>query len=219
MKALLKSAVAAAVLATAGVSPLVTAPAAAQSANRIGVVNVEAVVANANAYRTALQQQQTSYAAQLEQANARRQAVQAQLQPLVQKLQTDSQAANPNQQALQQQAARIQQIQASAQRELQQILQPVQLSQAYIEEQINDQLATAIQNAATKQRVTLVITPENVLYADASYNLNQAVLNELNTLLPTVQIVPPQGWLPRELRQQAAAAAQQPQPAAPVQGR
>jgi hypothetical protein len=47
-----------------------------------------------------------------------------------------------------------------------------------------------------------------------AYNLNQDILNELNTLLPSAQLVPPTGWEPRELRearaQQAAAAGQQP---------
>src|SRR5690606_15406487 len=101
------------------------------------------------------------------------------------------------------------------QQELNQILAPVQLSAAYVEEQITDQLATAIQNAATKKNVTLVISPDSVLYAAGPYNINQDVLNELNALIPTAQLVPPQGWLPRELREQqeaqAQAAAAQPQ--------
>jgi hypothetical protein len=49
------------------------------------------------------------------------------------------------------------------------------------------------------------------------------VLNEVNALIPSAQLVPPDGWLPREQRQQQAAAAaaqgqQQPAPA-PTQGR
>ena len=55
-----------------------------------------------------------------------------------------------------------------------------------------------------------------MLNADAAHNMNQAVLDELNTLLPSVQIVPPQGWLPEELREQQAAQ-QQGQAAAPAQ--
>src|SRR5690606_7817292 len=142
--------------------------------------------------------------------------------------QTAQQAENPDQQALQQTAAQIQQIEANGQRELQQILAPVQLSQAYVEEQINDQLVTAIQNAARKQGVTMVISPDSVLYADNAYNMNQAVLDELNTLIPSAQLVPPDGWLPREIREQQqaeqqAAGAAQPQAeqpaAAPAQGR
>ncbi|MXO58252.1 OmpH family outer membrane protein [Altererythrobacter salegens] len=209
-------------------SPAAVSPAAAQQVAGIGIVNAPLVIANSNAFKTAQQQRQVTYKAQIDQATARRQAIATQLQPMVAKLQADSQAANAaqNQASLQQQYNTIQQIQQSGQQELQEILAPVSLSQAYVEEQITDQLATAVQNAATKKNVTLVIGPDSVLYAAAPYNLNQAVLDELNTLIPSAQIVPPQGWLPREMReqqaqQQAAAQGQQPAAAAtaPVSGR
>jgi Skp family chaperone for outer membrane proteins len=228
MKILLKPALAAGIALASLTAPAVIAPAAAQGAQGIGVVNINAVVANSNAYRTAQQQRQTTYQAQIEQANQRRTAIQQQLQPLVQQLQAASQAENANQQQLQQQAIQAQQIEQAGQQELQQILAPVALSQAYVEEQINDQLATAIQNAATAQNVTLVVTPDSVLYAAPAHNMNQQVLDQLNTLLPSAQLVPPAGWLPRQMReQQEAAQAGQAgaQPAAapaaqqPVQGR
>ena len=223
---LLKPALAAGLATALVASPAMIAPAAAQQAS-IGVVDPPRVVVLSSAFQTAQQQRAVTYKAQIDQANARRQAIGAQLQPLVQKLQTDSQAANAaqNQAALQQQYNQIQQIETAGQQELAQILAPVQLSQAYVEEQITDQLATAIQNAATKKNVTMVMSPEGILYAAAAHNLNQDVLNELNALIPAAQLVPPQGWLPREQREQQAAqaAAQGAQPAAnttqPVSGR
>lgn len=228
MTKLLKPALAAALAAAALASPAAIAPAAAQQVGGIGIANPQAVVVNSNAFRTAQQQRPVTYKAQIDQANARRQAIAAQLQPMYQKLQADSQAANAaqNQASLQQQAASIQQIEQNGQRELNQILAPVQLSQAYVEEQITDQLATAIQNAATKKNVTLVLSSDTVLYGAAPYNLNPDILAELNTLLPAAQLVPPDGWLPRELREQqeaqqqaAAGAQQQPSSTTPVQGR
>ncbi|MFM9935457.1 MAG: OmpH family outer membrane protein, partial [Novosphingobium sp.] len=36
------------------------------------------------------------------------------------------------------------------------------------------------------------------------YNLNQDILNELNTVIPTAQLVPPAGWMPRAQREAAA---------------
>ena len=223
---LLKPALAAGLATALVASPAMIAPAAAQQAS-IGVVVPQRVVVLSSAFQTAQQQRAVTYKAQIDQANARRQSIGAQLQPLVQKLQTDSQAANAaqNQAALQQQYNQIQQIETAGQQELAQILAPVQLSQAYVEEQITDQLATAIQNAATKKNVTMVMSPEGILYAAAAHNLNQDVLNELNALIPAAQLVPPQGWLPREQREQQAAqaAAQGAQPAAnttqPVSGR
>ena len=223
---LLKPALAAGLATALVAAPAMIAPAAAQQAS-IAVVDAQRVVLLSSAFQTAAQQRPVTYKAQIDQATARRQAISAQLQPLYQKLQADSQAANAaqNQASLQQQYAQIQQIEAAGQQELNQILAPVQLSQAYVEEQITDQLSTAIQNAATKKNVTLVMQPDGVLYATAAHNLNQDVLNELNALIPAAQLVPPQGWMPREIREQQAAeaAAQGAQPATsttpPVSGR
>ena len=216
MKILLKPAIAIG-LAAAAVSPLAAAPAAAQSAQGVGVVSLPAVIANSNAYKVAEQQRPVTYKAQIDQAETRRQAIAAQMKPLVDKFNADRQAASPNQQALQQQAAQIQQIEQSGQRELQQILAPVTLSRAYVSEQIEEKLDAAVQNAAKKKAVTLILDASQgqVVYADAKHNINQDVINELNTLLPSAQLVPPQGWLPRELREQQAAAqaAQAQQPA------
>jgi Skp family chaperone for outer membrane proteins len=223
---LLKPALAAGLATALVASPAMIAPAAAQQAS-IGVVDPQRVVILSSAFQTAAQQRSVTYKAQIDQANARRQAITTQLQPMYQKLQADSQAANAaqNQAALQQQYNQIQQIEANGQQELNQILAPVQLSQSYVEEQITEQLATAIQNAATKKNITMVMDPEGILYAAAAHNLNQDVLNELNALIPAAQLVPPQGWVPREVREQQAAqaAAQGAQPAAsttqPVSGR
>ncbi|AKM06820.1 OmpH family outer membrane protein [Pelagerythrobacter marensis] len=212
MKNLLKPVVAAGLMLTASALPMMAAPAAAQDARGVGVVSLPAVIANSNAYRTAEQQRQTTYQAQISQAETRRQQIEAQLTPLIQQFNTARQAASPDQQALQQQATQIQQIEQAGQRELQAILAPVSLSRAYVTEQIEDRLDEAVQAAATKRNVTLILdaTSGQVIFAGAQHNLTQDVLTELNTLVPSVQVTPPQGWVPREIReQQAAAQAQQ----------
>jgi len=224
MTKLFKPALAAGLALAALTAPAIVTPVAAQAQQGIGVVNIQAVVASSNAYRTAQEQRQTTYKAQIDQATQRRTAIQQQLEPLITQLQTASQQANADQGQLQQQAGQIQQIEQAGQRELQQILGPVALSQAYVEEQIQAQLPAAIENAAKARNVTLVLTPDTVLYAEAAYNMNQAVLDQLNTLLPSAQIVPPEGWVPPQLReQQAGAQAPAAAPAAaattPVQGR
>ena len=209
MKQLIKPVLAAGLLLTAA-SPMLAAPAAAQVVKGVGVVSLPAVIANSNAYKVAEEQRPVTYKPQLDQANARRQAIAAQLQPMYQKFQTDQQA-NASQAQLQQQAAAIQQIEQAGQRELQQILGPVSMSRAYVQEQIEDKLDEAVQAAARKRNVTLILDAATgqVVFADAAYNITQAVLDEVNTLLPSVQLVPPQGWLPREMRQQQEAAAAQ----------
>ena len=217
-------------LVLSGASFVAAAPAAAQVAKGIGVVNVRAAIANSNAFKTAQTQRQTTYAAQIQQANTRQQQIAQQLQPLYTQAETASRAANPNQAALQQQVTQIRQIESNGQRELQQILQPLALSEAYVQEQITAQLNTAVENVAKRRNITLIFDPTtgSPIYADAAYNMTQDVVTELNRLVPSVQIVPPAGWQPREVREAQAAQGgqpaqqptQQPQPARPQpQGR
>jgi Skp family chaperone for outer membrane proteins len=216
MKTFLKPMLAAgAALAT--LTPLVATPVAAQIVKGIGVVNLPAVVANSNAYKTAETQRPVTYKPQIDQAEARRAAIAAQLQPLITKYNADQQA-NPNNPALAQQGATIQQISQAGQQEIQQLVAPVALSRAYVTEQIEDKLDTAVQNAAKRKNIQLILDPTQgaVVYADAAYNITQDVLNELNTLVPSAQLVPPQGWLPREMRQQQAAQAAAAGQAAPA---
>jgi Skp family chaperone for outer membrane proteins len=220
-----KTALASALLVAAG-SQTVFAQAAAPAASGplvpgIAVANLDAVIGNSNAFKTAQQQRPTTYKAQYDQAEARRKALAAQIQPMVTKFTTDRQAATPNQASLQQQAQAIQNLQQSGQAELERILQPVALSEAYVTEQISDKLDQAVKNAMAKGKISLLLNPQAIVALNNNaYNLNQQILNELNTLIPSAQLVPPAGWEPREMReareQQAAAAAGQ--PAAPAAG-
>ncbi|HYD06449.1 MAG TPA: hypothetical protein VEC60_12030, partial [Reyranella sp.] len=129
-------------LALAG-STLAAAPAAAQMVKGLAVANPTAIVALSNAYKVAEQQRPVTYKPQIDQANARKAAIENQLRPLATKLQTDARAASPNQAALQQQYNQIQQIEQAGQQEINNILQPVALSRAYVVEQIGDKLEQA----------------------------------------------------------------------------
>ena len=184
----------------------------------IAIANPSAVVAASSAYQTAQTQRPTTYKPQIDQANARKAQIEAQLKPLVDKLQADSKAANPNRAALQQQYEQIQQIEQAGQQQIQQILEPLNLSQQYVLEQIGDKLDAATQAAMDKKKITLVLDSQSVIKAGQVYNLNQDILAELNKAIPSAQLVPPAGWLPRAQReQQAQAQAQAAQPATAAQ--
>jgi Skp family chaperone for outer membrane proteins len=227
MKTILKSALAAGLmLGTASFPAFVpTAMAAGPIVPGLGIANLDAIRVNSNAYKSAAQQRQTTYKAQIDQANARAQQIQAQLKPLADKFEADRRAAKPNQAALQQQVAQIQQLQQAGQEEVNRILAPVAMSEAYVDEQIAEKLGTAVQNALNKRKISILLRPDGLIHADNAYNMNQPILDELNVLLPSAQIVPPQGWEPREVReararqggQQPAAAAPAAAPAAPAQ--
>src|SRR6218665_667324 len=115
MKTLFKSAMFAGLLLAAGSQPALAqaTAAAAPLVPGIAVANLEAVVANSNAYRTAQQQRPVTYKTQIDQAEARRKAISAQLQPLADKFNRDRAAPGANQAALATQAQAIQQIQQS----------------------------------------------------------------------------------------------------------
>jgi Skp family chaperone for outer membrane proteins len=171
----------------------------------LAVADLDGVVANSNAFRTAQQQRQTTYKAQIDQADARGKQLNAQIQPLVDKFNRDRAAPNANQATLQQEYAQIQQIQQAGQQELRQIVQPVALSEAYVQEQIADKLDQAVKNAMAKNRISILLSPQAVsAFNNNGYNISQAIVNELNALIPSATLVPPAGWEPREVREARA---------------
>ncbi len=195
-------------IALASVAPTVTSAQAVVSG--IAIANPSAVVQASAAFTVAQQQRPVTYKPQIDQANVRKGQIEAQLRPLITKLETDAKAAAPNRAALQQQYEQIQQIQQAGEAEIQKILEPLNLSQQYVLEQISDKLDAATQAAMDKKKVTVVLDSQSVIKAGQAYNLNQDILAELNKLIPSAALVPPAGWLPRAQReQQAQAAAQQ----------
>lgn len=212
MKNLLKP-IAFAAMLLAGSATLVqakTAPAAAASTAKgpIAVVNLNGVIGNSAAFRAAQSQRGVTYKPQIDAAEARRAAIIEQLQPMADKFQRDRAAPNAatNTAALMQEQQTIQQLQDAGTQELQRMMQPVALSDAYVQEQITEKLGAAMQSAMAKNGVSVLLKAEAVqMVTSETYDLTPEVLAELNTLVPTVQITPPAGWLPREQREQRAA--------------
>ncbi|CAH0497300.1 OmpH family outer membrane protein [Novosphingobium sp. CECT 9465] len=212
----MKTRFAAALLASIAVAAIAPTAATAQSVvSGIAIANPPAVVAASEAYKVSQQQRPVTYKPQIDQANARKTQIEAQLRPLITKLEADSKVASPNRASLQQQYEQIQQIQQAGEAEIQKILEPLNLSQQYVLEQIGDKLDAATQAAMDKKKITVVLDSQAVIKAGQAYNLNQDILAELNKMIPSAQLVPPAGWLPRAQReQQAQAAAAQQQGAA-----
>ena len=211
MKYLIKAASLALAATTATVS--LAAPVAAQQVKGIAFADLEAAARQSSAYTTAAQQRQTTYAAQISQAQSARQAAAQRLEPLANQFNTARQSATPDQTQLQTLYGQIQQIQNDSEQQLQQILQPVALSEAYVNEQISDQLKAAVDAARAQAKVSLLLGAGSVIDGDDAYDLTDEITAQLNRLIPAAQIVPPAGWLPRAQRERLAAQ-QQAQPAA-----
>jgi Skp family chaperone for outer membrane proteins len=202
----LKSAIAAGLMLAAAT---IAQPVMAQSSGIIvpglAVADLETVIANSAAFKTAAQQRQVTYKTQIDQAEARSKQLEAQMKPLIDKFNADNRAANPNQQSLAQQAQQIQKLQQDGQNELNQILKPVVWSQAYVEEQIGNFFNQAVEKAMEKRKISIVLTPEAVFARNPrAYDINQDIVNELNQLIPAAQLVPPADWEPAEIREARA---------------
>ena len=206
--------------AEAAAAAAASAPATGSSSNivqGIAVANLEAAVANTDAYRVAGQQRPVTYKANFDNAKARGAALDAQLKPMIDKFNADRASPKPNVPLLQQQAQSIQQLQERGKEEIQQILMPPALSEAYVREQIEDKLDGAVQKAMEKHRVSLLLQPGTVIARANAYELTDEIVTELNVLIPNVPIVPPQGWMPREVREaREQQAAQQKAASAPT---
>lgn len=202
------------ILLAAALAPaLIAAPSVAQVGG-IAVANPEGAVLESNAWKTAISQIQTTYKAQLDQAQARQTAVQNELRPLVDAFQRARSAPNANQTALQTQANTIQQKEQAANAELQRLTQPVQRARAYAAEQIGAQLQAAVNAAMSKKKVTLLLRPEAAVQAQPSTDITADVTAELNRLVPNVSITPPANWQPGGQQGAAAAAPAAAAPAA-----
>ena len=223
MKLLKSTPVKSAIVAGLMLGAAATQPAMAQNTANgpvvpgLAVANIDAIIQGSAANEAAETQLPVTYKAQLDQAEARRAQIAAQLQPLVDKFNADAKAANPNQQSLATQAQQIQRIQQAGQEELQVILKPFIYSQAFVQEQIENQLEAAIRKAMNKRKITLVLNPESLIAVnDNAYNLNQDILSELNVLIPAAQLSPPADWEPRQIREAKAQQAAQAGAAAPT---
>jgi len=225
MTKLLISAALGLALATGAVSPAMAQKGAAPAAaSEIAYANPDGVIQASNAYRNAMVARQTTYKPQFDAYEKRRGELEGQMKSMQDAFEKARTAPNANQAALQQQAQQIQALQQSAQAELAQITQPIVYSQAYVQEQLTDKLPAAVNAAMSKRGVKLLLNQEAVILESPTYNLNPAIVAELNTLLPNAQIVPPAGWEPRQVREaraqaQGAAPAAAPSTAAQPSGR
>jgi Skp family chaperone for outer membrane proteins len=207
-------------IATLSVSPMFAVPAAAQ-AKSVAVADVRVAAARSNAFSVASQQIETTYKATIDQQESRGQTLQAEINVLIAKYNEEAKKSPQNQTTLQAAAKAVQDKQQAARGELGQIGAPVDLAIAYVEDQISIRMNEAIKAAMTAKKVDLLLQPDAVLARENNVDITDAVVAELNRLLPNVSITPPAGYQPGQLVQQRnqqlmeqARAAQQPAAAA-----
>ncbi|MBL0768169.1 OmpH family outer membrane protein [Sphingopyxis sp. XHP0097] len=199
----MKKIFAASALAIAGlsVSPMFAAPAVAQ-ARAVAVADVRAAAGRSNAFTVATQQIETTYKATIDQQQTRGQTLQAELNVLVAKYNEEVKKTPANQAAIQAAGKAVQDKRQAASAELGQIGAPVDLAIAYVEDQISLRMNEAIKAAMTAKKVDLLVNPEAVIARENNVDITDAVVTELNRILPNVSITPPAGYQPGQLVQQ-----------------
>ena len=205
-KIILKSAAVAIVALTA--PALMSVPAMAQSKTNIAMANYEAAVAKSQAFTVAMTQMQTTYKADIDAINARAEALQAEIKPLVDAYNAAVQRPGATQQTVQPQAQALQAKQQAGQQEIARLRQRISLATNYVEEQIAMQLEAAIKATMKTKNVDLVLSPQSVIAREPYVDITDAIVLELNKLVPSATITPPVGWQPGQANQQQPPAAQ-----------
>lgn len=202
-------------------APLAVAGPAHAQARGVGVVSLDAAIQGTNAYRTAAQQIQTTYATQMQQAQARTETLQAELRPLQQAYQQAVQAPGATAESVRPAAEALERRRVSAQQEINQLQAPYLRAIAYVREQIMAQIEAPMQAAMAAANVDLVVQPEAVLSMtpNSPANLTTALTAQLNSRVPSVQAIPPEGWQQGDTLQAAQQQQQSQQPAQQPQGR
>jgi Skp family chaperone for outer membrane proteins len=195
-------------LASAMIAPVALFAALPATAQAVAVADPEGAIAASKAFVAANTQIQATFKASLDQAQARRAAIQAELQPLYTVLDTnhDGQLSQPEidaaNQAKRPELASIQAKQAAAQAELSRLEGPATRAQQYAVEQISAKLQQAITAAMAKRGTNVLLKPAAVFTAQGQGDLTPAITAELDTLVPSVSTTPPANWQPGQ--QQAA---------------
>jgi Skp family chaperone for outer membrane proteins len=203
-------------LATALVVPGMLALATGAQAQSVAIADPQAAVANSKAFAAANTQIRAQYKTQLDQAEARRTAIQKEINPIALQMDTNRDG-NVSEEELQAAAqaktpafTSWQQKQQAASAELNALEGPAARAQSYAVEQITAKLQDAMKSAIAKRGVTVLLRPQSVMFVQPTADLTPVITSELDAAVPTVSITPPANWQPGQ--QQAAAAA----PAAPA---
>jgi len=204
------------------VAPIAIAAPALAQARGVGVVDIDSAVSQTTAFASAVQQIQTTFAAQIQAAQARATALQAELAPLQQALQTAQQAPGATTESVRPAYEALATRQQAAEREMGQLNGPVLRAREYVREQILVHGNAALQAAMTASNVDLVLNPNAVLTLapNSAANITAQLTAQLNQRVTSAQITPPTGWNPGDTLR-AAQQAQQPaaQPQQQPEGR
>ncbi|WP_205518110.1 OmpH family outer membrane protein [Sphingorhabdus sp. Alg239-R122] len=212
---MIKTFACASALALAGGSVALVPAASAQSRQAMATAQVQSALVQSNAYRAAEQQINTAYAADIQQTQTRATALDAEMKPFVDAYNAAASQPGATQESIRPQAQALQQKRAAGQQELSRLQSRVSLARTYVIEQIDMRLADAVRAAMKAQKVDMLISPEAIIAREPYVDITPAIVAQLNTLVPSVNAIPPAGYQPGSIRAAAQQQQQQQQQPAP----
>ncbi|MEO0464804.1 MAG: OmpH family outer membrane protein [Pseudomonadota bacterium] len=184
-------------LAAAGLAACAIAtamPASAQVSGKVATSSVSRALLNTTALQAAFNQVGTTYKAQLDTAQAKQTELSAILKPFdlnsngsIDAAEKPALEAAPN-------YVQVQTLQA----EIDAIEQQVNAAQVYAVDQVLSQYNPAVTEVAQAQQIVMVVDPGSIQFAGEGADITALVTTSLNTKVPSVGIVPPANWRPRQ---------------------
>ncbi len=181
-------------IAPAGVAlcALAALPAQAQVEGRIATVDISRAVLGTTAFQTAYEQVNTTYATQ----NELRRTKAQERQTLLATFDTNGdKQVDDAELAAKQNSPDFAKLQTLEQ-EIQGLTNQIDAARVYAVEQVITQYGAALQEVTTKQQIKIVLDPGSLLFAAPEADVTQQITTALNAKVPSVGIVPPQGWQP-----------------------
>lgn len=181
-------------LVPAGVAlcALAALPAQAQVEGRIATVDISRAVLGTTAFQTAYEQVNTTYAQQ----NELRRTKATERQTLLATFDTNGdKQVDDAELAAKQKTPQFTQLQTLEQ-EIQALSNQIDAARIYAVEQVIVQYGPALTEVTTRQQIKLVVDPATLLFAAPEADITQQITTALNAKVPSVGIVPPQGWQP-----------------------
>jgi Skp family chaperone for outer membrane proteins len=167
-------------------------PAQAQVEGKIATVDISRAVLGTTAFQTAYEQVNTTYATQ----NELRRTKAQERQTLLQTFDTNGdKQVDDAELAAKQNSPQFTQLQTLEQ-EIQALTNQIDAARVYAVEQVITQYGAALQEVVTKQQIKLVIDPSTVMFTVPEADITAQITTSLNAKVPSVGIVPPQGWQP-----------------------
>jgi Skp family chaperone for outer membrane proteins len=182
-----------ALLATAAAT--FVAPVAQAQVAGIGTADELTVIMGSNAFKNGYKQIETTFGANLNLIDARAQEIQAMQQQLATKFDAnkDNQLSPEEQQKAQASNDPLFAQMKAKEDEMQTLELPIRAAQIFVIDTLDKNYQQAMKDVAATKKVTLVLTPNSVLWAASpdALNMNAALTTRLDALTPTVNTTPP----------------------------